>query len=425
MGPVILFDKSFLQSLSVDESVLFDHFFLSIICPLFYVETLADLEKAVRQGRTPEQEVGIIVQKTPEAHGYPCAHHREICLADLTGQNIPMDGRIPVLGGKPVKMGDRRGVVFKEPPEAEAFRRWQAGEFLEIERMFAKEWRNNLNAVDLMTIAAGMRAMGINSQTCKSLEQAKQLAESFITGSENPLDRLKLTLLTLNLPLELEPIIVEKWRQTRFKTIAEHSPFAAYVMSVELFFQIALGANLISAERASNRVDIAYLSYLPFCMIFVSSDKLHQRTAPYFLRSDQSFVWGPDLKLDLRNLVTVYKSLPEQEQEKGLSKYARTPPQDDKCLITKLWNHHFGILRKQRIQNVNNEQLNIRPGRFQPVLSDNQGLVEHLNKFRESPQLSEDELDFDTSDPDMLSIERRIHKRRGSFWQLPKDLKSS
>lgn len=66
MGPITLFDKSFLQSLSVDESVWFDHFFTTNICPLFYVETLADLHKEVRPGRTPEQEVGIIADKFPE-----------------------------------------------------------------------------------------------------------------------------------------------------------------------------------------------------------------------------------------------------------------------------------------------------------------------------------------------------------------------
>ncbi len=60
MGPIVLFDKSFLQSLSLNESVFFDHFFLPVICPIFYVETLADLDKTVREGRTPEQEVGII-----------------------------------------------------------------------------------------------------------------------------------------------------------------------------------------------------------------------------------------------------------------------------------------------------------------------------------------------------------------------------
>lgn len=59
MGPIALFDKSFIQSLSTDESVWFDQFFLPVVCPVFYVETLADLAKAPRDGRTAEGEVRI------------------------------------------------------------------------------------------------------------------------------------------------------------------------------------------------------------------------------------------------------------------------------------------------------------------------------------------------------------------------------
>ena len=33
MGPTVLFDKSFLQSLTLDEAVIFDHFFISVISP--------------------------------------------------------------------------------------------------------------------------------------------------------------------------------------------------------------------------------------------------------------------------------------------------------------------------------------------------------------------------------------------------------
>ena len=88
MGPIALFDKSFLQSLSLDESVWFDHFFLSTICPLFFVETLADLEKAVRAGRTPEQEVGIIADKTPEMCGTPCAYHVDLAVINLLGHAV-------------------------------------------------------------------------------------------------------------------------------------------------------------------------------------------------------------------------------------------------------------------------------------------------------------------------------------------------
>ena len=45
LGPIIIFDKSFLQSLNVDEAVWLDNFFLTVITPLFFVETLADLER--------------------------------------------------------------------------------------------------------------------------------------------------------------------------------------------------------------------------------------------------------------------------------------------------------------------------------------------------------------------------------------------
>ena len=49
MGPIALFDKSFLQSLSLDEAVWFDAFYMPVICPIFFVESLADLAKAQNQ----------------------------------------------------------------------------------------------------------------------------------------------------------------------------------------------------------------------------------------------------------------------------------------------------------------------------------------------------------------------------------------
>ena len=64
VGPITIFDKSALQALNMDESVWFDVFFLANIVPVFYVETLADLEKEVAAGKTPEQVVGTIAAKT-------------------------------------------------------------------------------------------------------------------------------------------------------------------------------------------------------------------------------------------------------------------------------------------------------------------------------------------------------------------------
>jgi hypothetical protein len=430
MGPIALFDKSFLQSLSVDESVLFDHFFLSTICPLFYIETLADLEKAVREGRTPEEEVGSIAQKTPETHGTPCAHHAHMCLGELLGHKIPLTGQIPVAGGRAVNVEGRRGVVFEQLPEAEAFQRWQAREFLDVERRFAKIWRNSLNSVDLQAVAERMRSMGINSKTCRSLEDAKKLADDFVRRKESPLGKLRLLMLTLGLPLEFERVLALRWELYAYIPSVEYAPYAAHMLSVEIFFQIALAANLIGTARKSNRTDIAYLFYLPFCMIFVSSDRLHERIVPHYLRSDQSFVWGEDLKRDLQTLVERYRLLPQEEQEKGLIKFAPTPPQDNNCLVTKLWNHHFGLIRQKereelaRLFETDQEPLVNEPKRhLQPLPKDEQELLKRLKEFSSAPELPQDQIDFDVTNPDMLSLVHRVRPKKGSFWQLPKDLK--
>jgi len=57
-GPILIFDKSTLQGLNVDEAVWLDNFFMTNITPLFFIETLSDLEKEVRKGKTAEQVVG-------------------------------------------------------------------------------------------------------------------------------------------------------------------------------------------------------------------------------------------------------------------------------------------------------------------------------------------------------------------------------
>jgi hypothetical protein len=61
-GPILIFDKSTLQSLSVDESCWLDIFYRANITPLFFVETLTDLEKEMKSGRRPEQVVTNIAQ---------------------------------------------------------------------------------------------------------------------------------------------------------------------------------------------------------------------------------------------------------------------------------------------------------------------------------------------------------------------------
>jgi hypothetical protein len=84
-GPITLFDKSALECLNPDEALWFDNFYRTIITPLFYVETLADLAKEVASGRTPEQVVGTIALKTPEMGSIVSVDHKELLIANLCG----------------------------------------------------------------------------------------------------------------------------------------------------------------------------------------------------------------------------------------------------------------------------------------------------------------------------------------------------
>src|SRR5439155_23758723 len=71
MGPIVLFDKSFVEMLTVAEAALFDFLYLTNICPMFLTEVLADLEKETSEQRTREKIVADVARKTPSAHSYP------------------------------------------------------------------------------------------------------------------------------------------------------------------------------------------------------------------------------------------------------------------------------------------------------------------------------------------------------------------
>jgi hypothetical protein len=412
VGPITVFDKSFLQSLSVDESVFFDHFFNPVITPLFFVETLADLEKAVRQGRTPEQEVGMIALKAPEASSYPIIHHTRLALANLMGVDITMDGRPLVDAGVPVKVDGKKGVRHDVAPETVAFNRWQAGEFIEVEREFAKTWRQDLANIDLTAVAAAMKAMGIDGSVCKTLADAKRIATQFVERTDIVPNQIKLAFIILGLPPHLETQAGGNWVLRGMKPLAEYAPYAAHVMIVELFFQIALGAGLIGT-LASNRADIAYLYYTPFCMVFVSSDKLHRRTVPEFLRSNQSCVWGQDLKADLHRVMEHYSKLPDEVRELGLMRIAPVPPVElADSLVVQLWDRHMAS-HWRSISGMRHPR---------DPMADAE-IIAEMNRFSEARPLTGSEIDFEPADVDMVQLRRSVHKLKGNWFQLPKDLK--
>jgi hypothetical protein len=372
MQPLTLFDKSFLQSLSLDESVWFDHFFHPIVCPLFYVETLSDLKKQDKKDRTPEKEVQTIAEKLPEVHGNRCAFHLDLCMSNLLGELVSAERGIPLYTERLVKVEGKTGIVFETSPEAEAFSRWANHEFTQLEHKFAKLWRNQLSNVDLI-------------------------------------ERMKLACLLLRVPSHMYSKILEIWSGQGKPPLARYAPYAAYVTTVEIFFHIALAANLISTDRPSNLLDVAYLHYLPFCDIFVSSDKLHRKCAPLFMRNNQQFIWGLDLKKGLNEIDQHYQQLSIDTKEKGILSFAHTPPKEGHFFISEIWDKQFSNWRNNEI--IDNPEKVLPPE-----------TVKEIMQIADATPLLKEEVDFDAKDPDTLTIKRKVRKKKGSWYQLPKNI---
>ena len=414
MGPIALFDKSFLQSLTVDEAVWFAHFFMPIVCPVFYVETLADLDKVVREGRTPEKEVGIIAEKFPDASAVPCAYHLNLAFSELSGGSIDMDGRIPRAGGTAVTLDGKWGWVFDRSPEEVAFSRWSEGKFLDVERGIAARWRSTLNSVDLQAIAGAVQAGGVNAQTCKSLVQARQMARTALASTKDPYQTLGSMLTILNIAPDFHSRIIERWAvQCGKAPLPKCFPYCSHILEIELFFHFALAAGHIGTARPSNRVDMTYLNYLPFCMMFVSSDRLHERCAPLFMRENQRYVWGPDLKEDLKQINLYYLGLPESEKERGLSHFAYAPPKREGSLVRALRSQLLG------------EGYDDAPRMMAPTDPEKERqLVEEVNRWVEASPADPSEAPTDFERHDTMTIKRSVRLRKGSWWQLPKELGS-
>jgi hypothetical protein len=339
MGPITIFDKSFLQALSMDEAVWFDAFFSANMTPLFYVETLADLEKEVRKDRTPESVVGLLAEKTPD-HAYPNVHHGSLISAELRGVGIEMNNRVVIRGGDWMEAPDGTvGVHLDEFPEAEALRRWKEGEFLELERAAAKLWRGELAAYDPDRMIGVVKNILPTGTKIADLAELKLLIDGFCASNDQHV--LALALDVLGVPQASKAPIFERWTAAGCPQLDRFAPYLAHVFKVDLLFYVGIHRGFISGERASNKADIAYLYYLPFAMVFTSGDKLHQRTVPLFLKTDQSYVQSDELKAALREIDEHYDRLPEEIKQRGVLAFAHFPPSTLDNVVTQLWDKHM------------------------------------------------------------------------------------
>jgi hypothetical protein len=402
-GPSLIFDKSTLEGLNLDEAVLLDNFYRSNITPLFFVECLADLEKAIRSRSTPEQLVGSLALRTPEFQSCVTVHHTKVLGSELAGKfDLSQVLERPLVPyGQPVQLGDKKGIVFKRSPEEEALQRWTHHEFLEVERGFAKQWRNALmriNHDDLVkTVMTGVG----HWRKPKSLEDAKQMADYIVDNMDSEW-LIGFGLELLDLP-EATQFVRNEWAAKRKPPIRQHLPYFSFMLSINIFFALVIQTQLLRNVNQSHQVDLAYLYYLPFCSVFSSNDRFHVQVAPLFLNARQTFVSGEEMKQDLSRLVELYSGLPEETLKTGLFTFAQTPPEDTSYLVTRLWDKYLPFWRGSK---------DTPKGPRDPEAD--RKIIEEINRWVEGPDVqSHDEHDVDKLDH--VTITRSVLPRKGRW----------
>ncbi len=341
MGPSLIFDKSALQMLNADESLWLDSYFISNITPIFFAESLADLEKEIRKGRSAEDIVGDLAYKTPEM-GCVNTFHENLVFGELTGQaKVEMQGR-PVLSGGTAKiLGGQTGVIYEEPPEVEAFKRWKKREFLDIERTIAKKWRSSISEW-----SSGGQELFKNffifHGVPKNLSELKSMVDYFLSMPDR-MHLLTFSTALLGVSEEYQGIILKRWRDSGSPDLKDFAPYFLHVFSLDLFFYLGMSANLFNSfpHAQTHKIDLTYLYYLPFCNIFTSNDKFHQELAPFFMRDDQTFIKGSDLKDDLKRIDQYYSAFPEDVKNRGTMTFAISPPDNTEYWITRMWDKYM------------------------------------------------------------------------------------
>ncbi|MDI5929611.1 hypothetical protein [Rhizobium leguminosarum] len=411
MGPLALFDKSFLEMLSVDQAVLFDLMFSTVISPIFYVEVLADLEKQDPKSRTREKIVADVARKTPVMHSYPNVSHLALCLKELLGSPVVMDGRPHIQGGIPVMHKGKVAIVNEQTPESKAFERWQDERFHDVERDFAASWRKALKEFDNSALATLTKQVLLIEEAPKNPEDALRIASAVLRRDGQHFLNLKLGYYFLGLDPGMWRAVEARWKASGYMPLTDYAPYFTYCLTIDIFFNLLMTKKIISPDRPSNRTDVAYLYYLPFCTLFISEDRLHRRIAPLFLKEGQKMVTGAELKHDLIKLDQHFSALPEEDRNQGMFRLAATPPDDEKYLTTRLWREcgHSTAPKPPIVENpaVHRE------------ISQNLKEVVALSRQPQRGRFSQSDL----KEPDQRMIRRMIPRQWGKWQVIPDDIK--
>ena len=271
-------------------------------------EILADLKHpAPRQGKLPEDLVRALARKLVSNHGVIQMHFRSLGLGEITGSlasPVTMNGQVIVDGAAPnvLQTKDGQGTIYDGRQDWEMWKAWANGDFTQTDEYLASRWREQSAQIDLAAITTQW------AEFCKQyLANARTISDviervdEVIAKPEEQATLLEMAFLFLDAPPLARGLGIRLLQAGLIPDVRSWSPYSTSIARLGIIFCCCLTLKFITS-RPTNVLDLQYLFYAPFGMVFVSHDRLHRDLWPA-TTTNATFVWGAELKADLQRYV--------------------------------------------------------------------------------------------------------------------------
>lgn len=372
MGPHILLDKSSLESLTKIEAMFLGKYYSLVVPPVLMSEILADLNKSQkarkkRKTQLKNQAVELASKLRSISSRRFNVPQRHLNLQDLLGNTSLMTHR-PVSRGNPVITDKGEVGFFADDTKENALFQWSQGRFTEGDKFSAYEWRNSISHIDLEFAKKEFRKR-IGKITFSTMQDLDEKMDALLQNADRQEDYIRLQLKWSHADPDSVTQVITRWHRLGKPLLRNFAPYSYYCTKLLLAFCLGLAGGLLGT-RATNRIDLEYLFYVPFCLAFSSGDKFHKQMIKLCIDSKQDFIWKDILKSDLRQIADVWDDTPDHR------KYTlEYPPKISDSITFQLWQKHM-----RSKEEIERDHVDLTP-------EEERELVKQLTEFKKAKPL--------------------------------------
>lgn len=364
-------DKSTVQGLSFEECTYLCRYYSHVLSPILLRELTSMLAKQGENTQDLQKKVSTLAAKSKYGPVQLVPSGDKLAYNNLMGAFVPMDGRLPIEGGKLCVTKDgRKGWFFDEQPEIGMLRNWGDGIFQESEIETGREFRKIDSDIDLETLCKAIADDLAHLPKFKSLEELMHWIDNVHFRQLEPQHLLLSVANFILRPEHIQPMLL-RWTALGSPSLEKFAPYSFYFYKVNLFYILGIYFDLIKkGKKSKTHLDIQYIYYLPFSMVFTSGDKELMKIAPFFLRKNQEFVSLTELKNDFTLLNNFFNELSEEKLKEFYLEYGPYPPDLQECRTCQIWK----------------KRMNPRPPKAgaRPTPEEEKRILEELKIFREA-----------------------------------------